>query len=481
MSTYLLHQGQASARRLVKRVPGLIGIREVRGHVQPTDRLIRYVGGEEPDAGAWVINRRAAFETASQRKRMAERLKMTGVRLPKYARSARDGWQAPLTRHYRIPVFGLRALACFRTDQKTVWLSQRVREVVDSMSEIPLDFDEQAGKVCQLAVRATHALGLEMSLVSIGVTPRGMLVVLDVSPAPVMQGRILEVFAQAIHEWIEQRETAIDPARILLGTDLEFMLRGKKGKMVLASRFFPLKGVVGCDDRSFGGDRMKHPLAEVRPAPAATPERLCENVRQTLYEAAGRFPHEFPQWIAGCAPFERFPTGGHIHMSGVPFHGRLVHLLDVYVGLPLMLIEDPMSSVRRRPRYGFLGDVRHKPHGGFEYRTPGSFLVDPVIAMCAFALAHIVIHHQQELVCHPLYEDEMTRAFYKNDRDTLLPMARAIYSSLRRTTAYERFQDVIDPVFEMIERDEVWDENVDVRDAWGVREQAESRARTTAS
>lgn len=471
MTYYLLHSGQGSAERLARRVSHLVAIRDIR-QVGPEDIVIRYGNVRDADAGWWTLNRRQAVRYAERPGQMYKILRRSGVRIPRQTAEGSPSQVArlQLVRNYRVPVFSLKALACFRTEGKTVWLHQRVNQVQDAFTEVPVDSDEQARKVCLLAVRAVHALGLECGLVSIGIGPQGVAWVLDVAPSPVLRGRMLDIYATGVTDYMERqdRQRTGGDSNLLLGTDLEFMFKTRQGKMMLASKYFPKQGTVGCDARTFAGDRDKRPLAEVRPAPARTPEELCKNIETALTEAGKMARYAQPQWVAGSAPFDRFPIGGHIHFSGLPYTGRIVQLLDVYVGLPMMLIEDPISAARRRPRYGFLGDIRHKGYGGFEYRTPSSFLVDPDIALGALALAYTVAVHHQQLPYLPLHTAENSKAFYRTDRDQLLVMALEAREHLSRTPTYARYRDVIDPIFDMVVQDEVWDESVDIRTAWGV-------------
>ena len=65
-------------------------------------------------------------------------------------------------------------------------------------------------------------------------------------------------------------------------------------------------------------------------------------------------------------------------MSRIWLTSRLLRVLDNYLALPFILIEDQNTKLRR-PRYGFLGDFRRKTHGGFEYRTLPSWIVSPRI------------------------------------------------------------------------------------------------------
>ncbi|PWI58252.1 putative amidoligase domain-containing protein [Sulfoacidibacillus thermotolerans] len=468
MTYYLLHSGQMSAERLAAEVPRLVATEELR-YVGPEDVVIRFGNTEDPDRGRWTINRRESLLVADSRRALLKTLRRAGVHCPRFTnRDEEAETRNQLIRHYRVPVFNLRALTCFRTEGRMVWLSKRINQIQDHFSEVGLEADEETRKVSLLAVRAMHAVGLEFGLVSIGIGQKGRPIVLDISATPVCKGRLLRLFATAIEDFIavdEQISQGVEE-KILLGTDLEFMLRSRQGKLIPASRYFPMRGKVGCDDRTLAGNRALRPLAEIRPQPAETPEVLCKNIELALREAQKFAPAAHPEWVAGSAPFEHFPIGGHLHFSGVPYTARIVNLLDAYVGMPLMLIEDPMTATRRRPKYGFLGDIRHKSYGGFEYRTPASFLVDPNIALGALALAYVIAHHHAELPYIELHDASRLRAFYRNDRDFLLPIAKEVYANIKQTSSYLPYREAIDLIFAMIQSDEVWDESVDIRKAW---------------
>jgi hypothetical protein len=482
MRFFLLHSGQASASRLAKRVNGLVLAQDVKG-ITADDRVIRFGNTEDLDLG-WTVNRRDALLSADSRRTLLKSLRRAGVACPR-SRSAEEDTESKmhLLRHYRVPVFDLKALSCFRTESKAVWLSKRINQITDAFFEVPCELDDETKKVTQLAVRAVHALGLEFGLVSIGVLSKSRQVVLDVAATPVLKGRTLELYADAISDWMAQEEKNLRPDydHLWMGADLEFMLRSRQGKMVMASRYFPQQGVVGCDDRTLAGDRTRRPLAEIRPEPATTPENLLANVKKALKKAHQFAKHSSSEWLAGSAPFTRYPIGGHLHFSGVAMSARLINLLDVYLGLPLMLIEDPETANRRRPKYGFLGDIRKKEHGGFEYRTPASFLVDPQITYAVFALADTIVRHHHELPYLPLHRQDYARAFYRSDRDYLLPLVEEAFRELAKTKTYAHYQAIIEPIVMMIRRDEVWDESQDIRRVWGLSHSSESKKRYTAS
>ncbi|SFU76356.1 putative amidoligase domain-containing protein [Alicyclobacillus macrosporangiidus] len=467
MACYLLHAGQSSAQRLLRRVGRLREYRSVSA-LRPEDTVIRWGDSAESDAPeARVLNPQNAVARTRSRSAMVRFLRRVGVRV--YSRD-RNGDTPSLLRQYRIPIFDLTPLACFRSDRAPVWLNQRLRNVQASFREVPFDEEKLTARVLQLACRALHAVGLDHGMVSIGMAPQGVLYVLDVTPSPVLMGRMLELFSHAIDQYIDREEGAgrSTEAPVRIGTDVELMLRNAAGRMVLASKFLSRKGRVGCDDRSVQFDGQRLPLMELRPEPDADPLRLVANLHAVMEEASDRISRPGIQWLAGSMPFRPYCTGGHIHFSNVPYSSHFVRVLDNYLGLPLMMVEDPKTGRLRRTRYGFLGDVRQKDHGGFEYRTPASFVVSPEITAAAFCIAYLVAQHHRDLPVFDLYEENIQLAFYQARKDVLLPIVKRNHAILQELPEYPRYREYIEPLFELIWAGQTWDESVDVRTVWGI-------------
>ncbi|WP_206885878.1 putative amidoligase domain-containing protein [Alicyclobacillus mali (ex Roth et al. 2021)] len=483
MAYYLLFKNQPSARRLMASVPRLSRY-TASNRMTDRDVLVRWGMVEESDpAHGTILNGSEAQRRIASRAQMAKFLRRIGVRVA--PRVNRDGLPTTFSRQYRIPIFDFVPIGCFRSDSGVDWTSSRISRIHESFEEVPLDGDGQTRRATYLATRTLHALGLDFGLVSIGVSERGLLQVLDVSAAPILEGRLLELYRDAVQRFVEREDEwrRAGPPSVTLGTDVEMMLRNAQGKMVLASKYFPRKGRIGCDDRSVNFDGRRLPLMELRPAPDPSPDGLLLNLRALMHEASEAINRPGVEWRAGSAPFRPYCTGGHIHLSGVPLGARLVRALDHYVGLPLMAVEDPVRSQWRRPKYGFLGDVRQKVHGGFEYRTPASFVCSQVATRAAFHLAHMVARHYRELPLYDMYSPQLQFAFYSADREALRPILMRNMEAIRSHPEYVRHQDAIEPLFAMIERGETWDEAVDVRQEWGVplrRTQKPKQAKTTA-
>lgn len=468
MTYYLLHTGQPSAKRLLRRVADL---REYQSaaDVRADDTVIRMGLSYEADPPLGkILNPGVAIQRAKSRAPMVTFLRNMGLRILPKNQSANS---ISIVRHYRFPVFDLQALTCFRSDSGPAWMNQRIQRIQDNFREVPLDDDKVTTRASYLAVRALHSLGLDSGLVSIAMGQKGMLYVVDVSANPVLHGRLLDLFSRAVEQSITRDEefTRSGVGPFLLGTDVELMLRNQtSGKMVLASRYFSRSGKIGCDDRSVQFDGKRLPLLELRPDPDANPLILVARLAQLMSEASQSLNRRTVEWRAGSMPFRPYSIGGHIHFSGVPFSSHFVRVLDNYVGLPLMIVEDPKTAIQRRKRYGFYGDVRHKDYGGFEYRTPASFVVSPEMTSAALCLAYVVVVHQRELPVVDLYEKNLQHSFLKSDVDALAPIAERNLLLLSRTSTYARYREQIDPLLTMIRSGATWDESQDVRAAWGV-------------
>jgi len=130
------------------------------------------------------------------------------------------------------------------------------------------------------------------------------------------------------------------------------------------------------------------------------------------------------------------------------------------------LIENPATAAKRRKKYGLLGDYRLKEHGGFEYRTLGSWLVSQKIATAVLCLAKIVANRYAEIPQNYLNTAEAQRAFYKGDQDFFRPMFNSIWTNLEKLDLYELYREELQIIPEMIRNSVIWDEKSDLRRGW---------------
>ncbi len=430
-----------------------------------------------------------------------------------------DGPAGEQTRSYAAAVYGLEAVEIRRIGGGSFSRAFRP-EATPPQSAEP---DEALARIIErAAVRALYALGHDQGQVTVDVGGNGRATVRSVSGTPhplTEEGERRLAEAAARRAELLAAESRRPPAATL-GADPEFVLLTQDGRVVPASRYFPPGAAAGSDSVVVRGVR-RWPLAELRPDPAPEPAALTAALRRLLARASRRVGDAPFIWRAGALPVPGLPLGGHIHLSGVAPTPERLRALDNAVALPLRLLEPP-GAARRRPRYGALGDFRRKAHGGFEYRTPPSWLVSPTLACGVLALAKIAAEAPARIAL-PLDDDRVREAFYggggkdksgrekkaeerggtigetgptreaetggdrgadekrgtdahgRTDgnrgtgRDILLIAVREVMQSVRRTEGYARYGRWIEPLFRAIEEGKTWDESIDLRDRWRVR------------
>ncbi|UVI27703.1 putative amidoligase domain-containing protein [Paenibacillus spongiae] len=326
----------------------------------------------------------------------------------------------------------------------------------------------------RLAVRALYAAGLHCGIVEAVVLADGTCAVTAVrlpDERELRSGTIWNVALRRFSdEWRKRRKTiSTDEAAgsgILIGADPEFLFVADTGKVVSASRYLEGGHGSGCDAVVIGG-RVRYPIAELRPAPAASPGRLAANIRQLLLHTSSRVTDPSLRWLAGGMPVKGFALGGHIHVSGVPFTTRLLHQLDSYVAFPLSLAESANDRLRR-PRYGALGDFRKQPHGGFEYRTLPSWLVSPMATKAALALTLLCALETETLDYLPSLEEPFVEAYYAGDRTKLSACIDPLVQAMSATSSWRDLRSWVEPYLNAIARGDQWDERADIRIKWRI-------------
>ncbi|PKM47300.1 MAG: hypothetical protein CVV03_04040 [Firmicutes bacterium HGW-Firmicutes-8] len=337
--------------------------------------------------------------------------------------------------------------------------------------EIPLDLDRDTLKVWQLAQRAVHLLGLDFGEVHAGIDALGRPVILDVSPVPFFPPSALELFFEHVMNFIASETTnpaARKESAVLLGADPEFVLKDTQtAQLAFASAYLNKHGCLGYDERSERREGCLFPLAEIRPKPDPCPIKLTENIRSILGKAVSLIPDHI-EWLAGSLHFEKYQIGGHIHFSNLDLSSRLLQALDNYLAIPIMLIEDPVTSSRRRKYYGWLGSVRIKPHGGFEYRTPASWLVTPDITRGCLCLAKIVASEYIVLRKDYFIDPDLQKAFYQCKKHYFYDIFKELWEDISNTTLYAEYARHLVPLTDLISANSHWDEKMDLRKSWGL-------------
>lgn len=415
------------------------------------------------DYNPWIMNLHAQRISSLSNSEIERRLRREG--LPTQL-GAVDPFSKPVT----VTVWGMVAIQMRSQSMRSPKTGDR-SQFTDRISERAMLTPEHSiwKPIERASVRALYVLGLDYGQVDVLYDNQGKLIITGISSR--INGlessgkqRLLEVMKAFELAWEVELEKGVQAN---LGADPEFILRSPEGRIVPASRFFSPDGEAGCDSVRIRGER-RWPLVELRPRPSQEPANVTADMRRLLEIVSLRTAGVPLTWQAGALPVPGLPLGGHVHLSGLLLSGERLRALDNAVAVPLRLLE-PSEAAKRRPRYGSLGDVRRQPHGGFEYRTPASWLVSPRLALGVLSLAKVAAEHSRELAFErPLDEEKYRDAFYVGDRTLLLEASDRIYDRIRNTTGYHVYRESIEFVFDAIRRNRSWDEAADIRVKWRI-------------
>lgn len=316
-------------------------------------------------------------------------------------------------------------------------------------------------KAAQLARKVSILLGLDMVMVEVVLTNRRKWKIAGLETSPELRSKDVDRVVKKL-----QAICLMNHKEVKLGADPEFMLVNRKsGRMVAASDYFPRDGIVGCDAIRIP-NRQQRPIAEIRPRPNSEPQHLVLNIREALGYANRMVASANVKWVAGSQPFPGYSIGGHIHFSNIKLNAAILRALDNYLGIPVFMIENQATAVKRRKRYGKLSDYRNKSHGGFEYRTPGSWLVSREIATAVLCLAKVVISHYPELNHNYLNNPQAQQAFYRGDQDHFRKVFPMIWAEIEATDLGRKYIEEISILKWMVDNQASWDEKRDLRKTW---------------
>ena len=410
----------------------------------------QYVSSELP----WtiVLNRQEAVRHASDPFLRQQLLQMNGI--PTMSDNS-DRWG----RKYYIALFQYQVMGVYVIRKQ--WWRAKTSSLQRGIFVPQRKYTPEIRRAIRLAISALYAVGLDFGGVVVGVPSSHSLQIMDIDATPRTTPLLIERYVRAFARFCRQLSTAEEP---ILGTDIEFLLVDREGKIVPASRYLPYRGWVGYDAYRDPANKSVHPIAELRPLPSRHPLQLYRNFHAAMKQAYKKLRHVNVAWLAGNQPVARLPIGGHLHFSRVPLHFLLVRVLDEYLALPFRILEDP-RGVSRRLRYGMLGDVRSKPHG-FEYRTLSSFIYSPKITLATFVLAKFLVQHHLKLPVGTFLKPDILRAYYYGNGAELYRLAEAKLAFLEAMPEFDEIRHHVEPFFQRVREGTPVDEKQDIRPAW---------------
>jgi len=422
----------------------------------------------------YICNTNEAISNVSDRLRMFRILKINGIDIPniiktgitKLGKPQYQMEQVKAIRNYRVFVFQFQTLVIYRSNDDLVWLSTDMSKVNHKYYEVSESENFETKRIALLAQRTIYSLGLDFGSVLIGVTSNKKRVVLDVEHTPKLNIKREKLYREAIIRFIKQYAKDMDTTEPIIGADPEFMFKDKQGKMVLASKYFSKNGKVGCDARTINRNKAKRPLAEIRPDPSGNPDKVIESIKNIIDEAVAHINLPSIEWIAGSMPFKGYSIGGHVHFSNVKLNSPIARALDNYLAVPIALIEDPVTARKRRLKYGFLGDVRSQFHGGFEYRTLGSWVLSPQISKAVLHLSQFIVKNYTVLKANNFQSFTNQKKFYSMNREQLKKYYIDIWKQLEATPNFVSIQKKVNIIPEMISKEQIWEESNDFKINW---------------
>jgi hypothetical protein len=221
----------------------------------------------------------------------------------------------------------------------------------------------------------------------------------------------------------------------IAGADPELMLLSPKGKLTSA---IPLISGTKKDPLPVAGGAVQRDnvMAEFNVTPSGSLEGFTDNMRQVLTElsrmvspnrltvqASAEYPTaeldndearifgcdpDFNSWTMRMNLFDNTKAadpfrsaGGHWHigykdetqeMLEDPYgKAEVVKMMDIFMGVPSILLDQDQTAPRRRSLYGRAGAHRPKPYG-VEYRALGNFWVQsPQLTQVMYQLADVAV------------------------------------------------------------------------------------------
>ena len=163
-----------------------------------------------------------------------------------------------------------------------------------------------------------------------------------------------------------------------IGCDPELVVR-KEGQFCCADNFFKANSSMGLDGCSS--------IAEIRGMYSEDVIDITAKIRIVL--EYGHQKHPELEFISGHYAND-FALGGHIHFGLTP-EPKIISALDIVLRSLSNCIDDKdQRNKRERSGYGKISAYRKKYYG-FEYRTPGSWLLSPSTTLVTLTLAKLAV------------------------------------------------------------------------------------------
>src|SRR5690606_30127362 len=106
--------------------------------------------------------------------------------------------------------------------------------------------------------------------------------------------------------------------------------------------------------------------------------------------------------------------------------------------------------------YGTLGDFRMQKHGGFEYRTPSSWLFSPEFALAVLCLSKVVATEYDLLPRSVFQSLEAQQDFYKARKEGFRKVFPQLWKDLAATPTFHRYAGDLALLKRLIDEERRW-------------------------
>lgn len=243
---------------------------------------------------------------------------------------------------------------------------------------------------------------------------------------------------------------------VTVGCDPEFLVINQ-----ITGRVQSFHGTLNDEHGNIGSDHGGR-VGELRPK-FGSPKEVTENLKFQIGWIKRTYPDIY--MIAGGGMGFHESIGGHIHIGGVrlnsnyssftrmgarrrgvcelqldtmvPDH-KLIWALDFYIGRRMKKVP---GGKRGGGSYGKPSDIETKSHG-FEYRTPPSWISDPVLAESTLVVAKAIVElWQTKNTCFDAFIQLGKNIARRRDYNILIPTAGSDVAYVRRNV--EAFKRII--------------------------------------
>lgn len=265
-----------------------------------------------------------------------------------------------------------------------------------------------------------------------------------------------------------------NPKEFTVGTDIEFLMLNGNGQVIKPNNFFEKDEKLGYDDNGFN--------AELRTDPYLNPNEIITEIKNTLQGAVVDNPELVKyKWIG--TPFVKgLPCGQHFHYGlskKIVNPKDVCYILDNYLGSISILLEDREQGIARRSynktpsgndcSYGKYGDFREKEYGGFEYRTPSSFLCNSHITRALLCLGKILVYEFINNKSFRWNEYIAPEDYTTMNQAKMYRVFENIWRDIESLSLYRNFKSELSIIPQLI-RDKMGAliKNADMKETWGV-------------